>query len=93
MSDGLGRLAEVYTFRGTYSAPTWAAPPLAVARYRFNALDRHTGVRDPLGNRIRIAYDPLGRKVRLSDPAMGTWFYGTMRRATSSPRWTRGVWR
>ncbi len=74
-TDGLGRLAEVYTFQGAFSAPTLAAQPLAVARYRFNALDRLTDVRDPLGNRIRIAYDPLGRKVRMDDPAMGTWFY------------------
>jgi RHS repeat-associated protein len=74
-ADGLGRLAEVYAFQGTFSAPTLAAEPLAVARYRYNALDRLTDVRDPLGNRIRIAYDPLGRKTRLDDPAMGTWFY------------------
>jgi YD repeat-containing protein len=74
-TDGLGRLAEVYTFQGTFSAPTLAAEPLAVARYRYNAQDRLTDVRDPLGNRIRIAYDPLGRKVRMDDPAMGTWFY------------------
>jgi RHS repeat-associated protein len=74
-ADGLGRLAEVYAFQGTFSAPTLAAEPLAVARYRYNALDRLTDVRDPLGNRIRVAYDPLGRKTRLDDPAMGTWFY------------------
>jgi RHS repeat-associated protein len=74
-ADGLGRLAEVYAFQGTFSAPTLAAEPLAVARYRYNAQDRLTDIRDPLGNRIRIAYDPLGRKTRLDDPAMGTWWY------------------
>ncbi|WP_376788424.1 RHS repeat-associated core domain-containing protein [Thermoflexus sp.] len=74
-TDGLGRLAEVYAFKGTFSAPTLQAEPLAVARYRFNALDRLTDAVDPLGNRVRMAYDPLGRKVQMVDPAMGTWFY------------------
>ncbi len=48
-TDGLGRLAEVYAFRGTFASPTLSAEPLAVARYRSNAQDRLTDVRDPLG--------------------------------------------
>ncbi|MCS6962436.1 MAG: hypothetical protein NZM16_00075 [Thermoflexus sp.] len=73
--DGLGRLAEVFAFRGTVPAPTLLAEPLTVVRYRYDAMDRLTDVRDPLGNRIRMAYDPLGRKVRMDDPTMGTWHY------------------
>ena len=38
--------------------------------------DQSAQVRDPPGATTVITYDNVGRKTQMSDPDMGTWYYG-----------------
>ncbi len=49
---------------------------LATTTYGYSPLDLLTKVTDAASNQTSMTYDAVGRKTAMTDPDMGTWYYG-----------------
>jgi RHS repeat-associated protein len=76
--DAAGRVAAMHQYVGVVLATCSADPgaPYATVLYSYDRLDRLTGATDHFGTPYAQDYDTLGRKIFVSEPDIGTWYYG-----------------
>jgi RHS repeat-associated protein len=75
--DARGNVVRVQEYRGTYgSCTTDEGQPYATTDYEYDRMGRLTQVTDATHTPFATDYDSLGRRVFVSDPDLGTWYYG-----------------
>ncbi len=74
--DAFGRLSSSQQYSGTFTSPNWSTPAYATALYTYTVRDQLSGLAGADNATTSIIYDLAGRKTQMSDPDMGTWYYG-----------------
>jgi RHS repeat-associated protein len=69
-------LVEEYKGLVLQSCSTAPGTPYASTSYAYDRMGRLTTVTDAAGTPFATDYDTLGRRLFVSDPDLGTWYYG-----------------
>ena len=77
VKDALGRSRSLtYNSHGLQTGESFTYKGVRYStQYRYDALDRRTGITDAMGNVWTYGYDSLGNTISNRDPDRGTWTY------------------